>query len=177
MRPGPGHRLDPVAARPIVRADDDQDEVPVELGRWTRLATEVLVAEGAPDGSELSLVFVDSATMTELNRAHLGGHGPTDVLSFPLDDEPPPDPGIPRLLGDVVVCPRVAVRNAPGHAGTVEDEVALLVVHGILHVMGHDHASASERDEMWERERVLLGRFHGSLLRDPWHDEENDDDG
>ena len=74
------------------------------------------------------------------------------------DREPPTE--VPLLLGDVVVCPAVAARNAPTHAGTYDDEIALLVVHGILHVLGMDHAEADEAAAMQARERDLLGRFH-----------------
>jgi probable rRNA maturation factor len=94
------------------------------------------------------------------------------VLSFPIDaeDDDHDDSGgaddgsadIPRLLGDVVVCPSVAARNAPAHAGTFDDEVALLVVHGVLHVLGHDHRDAGETAAMRDRERELLERHH-------WH--------
>ena len=66
------------------------------------------------------------------------------------------------LLGDVVICPAVAARNAPAHAGTFADEIALLVVHGILHVLGMDHATPDETEVMQARERDLLGRFHRS---------------
>ncbi|HEY4608917.1 MAG TPA: rRNA maturation RNase YbeY, partial [Ilumatobacteraceae bacterium] len=79
-------------------------------------------------------------------------------------DRAPPDPAdMPLLLGDVVICPAVAARQAPEHAGTVDDELALLVVHGVLHVLGHDHADESERLVMQARERELLEQFvwHG----------------
>ena len=69
---------------------------------------------------------------------------------------------MPLLLGDVVICPAVAARQAPDHAGTVDDELALLVVHGVLHVLGHDHAEAHERPAMQARERQLLELHH-------WH--------
>ena len=95
---------------------------------------------------------------------HMGEHGPTDVLSFPLDsfdDFAGAMPG-PVLLGDVVVCPAVASDAAPTHAGTLDDELALLVVHGILHVLGHDHAEPGETRMMRERERALLEQHH-------WH--------
>jgi probable rRNA maturation factor len=69
---------------------------------------------------------------------------------------------VPVLLGDVVVCPAVAAAQAPGHAGTVDDELALLVVHGILHILGHDHAEPGETVRMLARERELLETFH-------WH--------
>ena len=84
--------------------------------------------------------------------------GPTDVLSFPLDPDPGPEPSL-RLLGDVVICPAVALRNAAGPAG-YEGELALLVVHGVLHVLGMDHADPEEAATMQARERELLDRYH-----------------
>lgn len=158
---------------------DEQSDEPVDTGRWVRLAEQVLAAEGAKGDVELSLLFVDEATMAELNGRFLGKEGATDVLAFPIDDDvvegaravdtlgplgPPrerDDADLPTLLGDVVVCPAVARRNAPAHAGTYDDEVALLVVHGILHLLGMDHVDAGEAEAMEAREQELLSRFHG----------------
>jgi probable rRNA maturation factor len=156
---------------------DEQDAHPVDIARWAALAERVLDAEGVGAEVELSVVFVDEATIAGLNGRFAGKDEPTDVLSFPIDDEPPesgrhPDSGgtgpgepsepdeVPLLLGDVYVCPAVAARNAPGHAGTLDDELALLVVHGILHLLGMDHEEAGEAEEMEQRERALLARFH-----------------
>jgi probable rRNA maturation factor len=83
---------------------------------------------------------------------------PMDELGGPRDDED--DEPEPTLLGDVVICPDVAAANAPGHAGTYDDEIALLLVHGILHVLGMDHADPDEEREMQAKERSLLERFH-----------------
>ncbi|MGZ4728137.1 MAG: rRNA maturation RNase YbeY, partial [Acidimicrobiales bacterium] len=120
------------------------------------------------------------------NRDFMGEVGPTDVLSFPIDGElapggrwpddggPGPDRGLPDpddlplLLGDVVICPEIAARNAPEHAGSFDDEIALLVVHGILHLLGLDHHDEAERLAMQARERELLLQFHGTPARDPW---------
>ena len=88
----------------------------------------------------------------------MGKDAPTDVLSFPLDEDT--TPGVPVLLGDVVVCPSVAAEQAHSHAGTLDDELALLVVHGILHVVGHDHAESHEASEMRARELEHLQRHH-----------------
>lgn len=156
---------------------DEQSTAEVDVDRWTTLAREVLVAEGVRGEAELSLLFVDEAAIAELNLRFMDAEGPTDVLAFPIDDavvagrwpdagtagpdRDDPDPGdMPLLLGDVVVCPAVARRQAPTHAGSYEDELALLVVHGVLHVLGHDHAEPDETAVMQERERVLLERFH-----------------
>ena len=136
---------------------DEQTAQPVEGERWRALAAKVLHAEGIRGDAELSLLFVDETAIAELNDRFMGHEGPTDVLSFPLEEDvigmgrwpdsgtPGPvgnrsDPGDPPLLlGDVVICPAVAARNAPTHAGSYDDELALLVVHGVLHVLGMDH--------------------------------------
>jgi len=156
---------------------DEQHDQPVELARWVDLATRVLVDSGVRGEAELSLLFVDEAVMTEMNTRFMGTHGPTDVLAFPLDDpidsgrwpdsgstgpdrEPPEISELPMLLGDVVICPSVAARQAPDHAGSYDDELALLVVHGVLHVLGMDHADAAEATAMQARERELLDKHH-----------------
>ncbi len=139
---------------PVVLGRDDQAAEVVDVDRWTRLAADVLAAEGAE--GELALLFVDEESMAVLNEEHMGHPGPTDVLSFPIDG---PGAGADGLLGDVVICPTVARRNAPDHAGTYEDELALLVVHGILHVLGHDHAEDDEGATMRAAEVAHLGRF------------------
>ncbi len=158
---------------------DEQNDQPVDTMRWVRLATSVLAQEGVPGDIELSMLFVDEAAMTDLNKRFLGKDRPTDVLSFPIDDEPieggrSPDSGgtgpgdasepsdLPTVLGDVVICPAVAFRNAPDHAGSYEDELALLVVHGLLHLLGMDHEDDDEAEAMEQRERVLLAKFHKS---------------
>jgi probable rRNA maturation factor len=90
----------------------------------------------------------------------MGKTGPTDVLSFPLDDEPMLDFDIPVLLGDIVISPAIAARQYAEHAGTFDDEIALLVVHGILHIIGHDHVDPVERTVMQKRELALLSEHH-----------------
>jgi probable rRNA maturation factor len=157
---------------------DEQSAQPVDNLRWVQLARSVLEAEGVRGDAELSVLFVDEDSIADLNKRFLGKDGPTDVLAFPIDEEPPdsgrsPDSGgtgpgylptepadLPLLLGDVVICPAVAHRNAPEHAGTYDDEVALLLVHGILHLMGRDHDDDDEAEAMEARERELLERFH-----------------
>jgi probable rRNA maturation factor len=161
-----------------VFAADEQDEAPVDAARWVRLATRVLEAEGVAGDAELSMLFVDEVSMADLNQRFRGEEGPTDVLAFPIDEDAietgrSPDSGgsgpgtgtsdppeVPLVLGDVVVCPLVAQRNAPNHAGTYDDELALLVVHGVLHLLGMDHADDREAAVMQRRERELLSRFH-----------------
>jgi len=148
---------------------DEQAEParPLDADRWRALALAVLGDEGLGPDVELSVTFVDEAAIAALNEQYLHHDGPTDVLAFPIDDEPSP-PGVRRLLGDVVICPAVAERNAPEHAGSVDDEIALLLVHGVLHLAGMDHADDDERVAMQARERTLLAAHHGPLARDPW---------
>ncbi|HVL27018.1 MAG TPA: rRNA maturation RNase YbeY [Acidimicrobiales bacterium] len=162
----------------MVFAADEQDAEPVDTVGLVELAEAVLAAQGVRGDAELSMLFVDEEAMAQLNKRFLGKEGPTDVLAFPIDDDVyeggrlpdslgPAGPSddfepsdLPTLLGDVVVCPAVARRNAPDHAGTYEDEMALLVVHGILHLLGMDHVDDGEAKEMEQRERELLARFH-----------------
>lgn len=136
----------------------------VDGARWAALLAAVLEAEGV--AGEVGLTFVTPSAMTELNTAHMGGTGPTDVLAFPIDGAAADGAG--SMVGDVVVCPVVAWAGATGHAGSDDDELALLVVHGALHLLGHDHAEADERAAMQERERALLAAHHGALAGDPW---------
>lgn len=157
---------------------DEQDAEPVELERWATLARAVMTDEGLRGDVELSVLFVAPEVIAELNQRFLGRSGPTDVLAFPIDEEPEPagrspdaggaGPGwaapeerdLPFLLGDVVICPEVARRNAPEHAGSYDDEIALLVVHGILHLRGHDHEQDDQAALMESREAELLDRYH-----------------
>lgn len=164
---------------PDVFCSDEQDAFPVDVARWRELALSALMHQGVRGGCEMSLFFVDEAVITDLNLEHMGKTGPTDVLSFPMDGldvvadgqgpgavsrgpaRPHPDPDdAPLMLGDVVLCPAVAHRQHPGHAGTYDDEIALLVVHGILHVLGFDHATPTEASEMRAREREILEAHH-----------------
>jgi probable rRNA maturation factor len=168
-----------------VFAADEQSDHPVDTLRWVRLAEAVLGEEGLTGDAELSVLFVDERSIAELNSRFLGKDGPTDVLAFPIDEEPiesgrSPDSGgtgpgmpsepedVPVLLGDIVICPAVAYRNAPEHAGTYDDEVALLVVHGLLHLMGMDHQDDEEAEEMESKERELLTRHYAEIRPEAW---------
>lgn len=165
MRPTHGGHTNVI---PTVTAEDARPsgaEPVVVPERWAGLATDVLAALDVDGPAELSLSFVEADTIAALNVEHLGGEGPTDVLSFPLDVDAPVDAtsDAPRMLGDIVICPSVAAANAPEHAGTLDDELALLVVHGVLHVLGHDHAEPDEARTMRALEADLLARFHGRV--------------
>ena len=174
MDPRRRRKPGPPDGEPIVFGADEQSAVPVELDVFTRLAEGVLRSEGVRGHSELALYFIDEPTIAELNERFLGGAGPTDVLAFPIDDDiadvgRSPDAGstgpdrppveltdVPLLLGDVLICPSVAARNAAEHGKALRDELALLVVHGTLHILGMDHADADETAVMQAKEQELL---------------------
>jgi probable rRNA maturation factor len=164
-----------------VFAADDQQAHPIEVARWAELARQVLTARGVKGETEVSLLFVDEDAIAHLNEQFLGQKGPTDVLSFPIEDEPAPtgrspdfggtgpgtmaEQGILTLLGDVVICPSVAAVNALEHEVSLDDEVALLVVHGLLHLLGMDHEKDAEAERMEALEQQLLDRFYRVVKR------------
>jgi probable rRNA maturation factor len=160
-----------------VFAADEQSDHPVAVERWSSLARSVLEAEGIVSDTEVSLLFVDEVTIASLNERFLDKQGPTDVLAFPIEDEADrsgrspdeggtgpgsieADSGRLLLLGDVVICPAVAAHNAVEHGVTFDDEIALLVVHGILHLLGMDHEVDEEAERMEQREQQLLARYY-----------------
>lgn len=165
---------------PDVYCSNEQDAVSIDLPRWRDLVLATLHAEGVRGACELSVFFIDEKAITDLNLEHMGKQGPTDVLAFPLDgveiaesqgpgaltrgpDRSHPDhDDMPTLLGDVLLCPEVAARQAPEHAGNLDDELALLLVHGTLHILGYDHDTPEATEVMRVRERTILSEHH-------WH--------
>jgi len=112
--------------------------------------------------AELSVLLVDEQAMAELHERWMGEPGPTDVLAFPMDELRPPQPGSredvtdPGLLGDVVLCPKVAAEQAVKAGHSTQDELELLSVHGILHLLGYDHAEPDEHKAMFGLQDQLL---------------------
>lgn len=159
----------------IVASDERMTatELVVDVGRWAELAEASLLTEGA--AGELTLTFIDDDDIAELNAEYMGKTGPTDVLSFPLDDDDEPSlPGVPTLLGDIVISASVADRQFLDHAGTYDDELALLVVHGVLHILGHDHEEPEETTVMRAREIALLQEHHWNGMAPPAFRQEQD---
>ncbi len=136
----------PAGSRPRVLISDRQDG-PLDLDGLRALAEETLQAEGV-DRAELSVSFVRAAEIADLHERFMDEPGPTDVLSFPLEDVDEGREGV-RLLGDVVVAPAEAERNNPADPAA---ELRLLLVHGILHLLGYDHEEDGDRARMWERQ-------------------------
>jgi rRNA maturation RNase YbeY len=135
--------------QPVILVSDRQT-LPVDEAGLVDLARTTLLGEGL-GAVELSVSFVDVAEMEELHVRYMDEEGPTDVLSFPLDEEE--HHGV-RVLGDVVIAPAVAARNNPEDPAA---ELRLLLVHGILHVLGYDHEDADERAAMWARQERYSG--------------------
>ena len=119
-----------------------------------RAARAALTHQGQPVEVDLSIVLTDDARLRQLNREYLNIDAPTDVLSFPAS-ESDPETGTP-YLGDILISiPRAREQaGAAGHA--LESEVQLLVVHGVLHLLGHDHAKANEKKKMWKAQAAIL---------------------
>ncbi len=112
--------------------------------------------------AELTITLVDEDTMAALHERWMGLPGPTDVMSFPMDELRPGRPDeepAPGVLGDVVLCPVVARRQAATAGHAVGDELLLLTTHGILHLLGFDHAEPADEREMFDLQRTLLLTF------------------
>jgi probable rRNA maturation factor len=111
--------------------------------------------------AELSMVLLDRNTMADLHMRWMDLPGPTDVMSFPMDELEPggrpdaPEPG-PSMLGDIVLCPEFAAEQALAAGHSLGHELALLTIHGVLHLLGYDHAEPAEEKEMFALQRELL---------------------
>lgn len=114
--------------------------------------------------TELSIILVDSAAMEKLHLEWMDEPGPTDVLSFPMDELRPGTAGRPTpagVLGDVVLCPEVAATQARSAGHGTGEELLLLLTHGVLHLLGYDHAEPDEEKEMFGLQRRLLADYLG----------------
>lgn len=144
-----------------VLVSDEQDD-PIPMQSLSDLVGIVMEAEGLERDTVIDLTFVGEAAMTELNQTHMNKTGPTDVLSFPIEDAQPGisprrnPAGPPVHLGDIFVCPRVVAANATETDVPFSDELALVVVHGVLHLLGYDHVDDDDADLMESRERSIL---------------------
>lgn len=121
-----------------------------------------MVELGLHDDTTLAIRLVDEAEMTQLHEQWMQLPGPTDVLSFPMDELTVPLPGedaVPGILGDIAICPQVAQRQAEESNRSFDNELGLLLTHGILHLLGHDHAEEDEQHEMFTLQDALLQRF------------------
>jgi probable rRNA maturation factor len=139
-------------------------------GRALRATAQRLLAAAGEAGSSLSLTLVGDEAMRELNRDHRGKDAPTDVLSFPLDGPSTTlryarddDASVEHMIGDVVISVETARRQAADYDAPLQRELERLLIHGILHVLGHDHMEPAERATMEAEERRLA-----SAIGMPW---------
>jgi probable rRNA maturation factor len=140
---------------------DEQDE-PLPAVDLRDLAEMTLVAEGLAPNTEVTVLAVTDEQMADYNERFMSKEGPTDVLAFPLEQLVPGQPPVPTLngpplnLGDVVIAPAYVRRQAESRQVAFEDELSLMVTHGILHLLGYDHADESEAEAMERREAEIL---------------------
>jgi probable rRNA maturation factor len=145
----------------VFLADEQGEEL--DLAGMRSLAELVISNEGYPKDTEVTLLFVDEHEMSSYNERFLNRSGPTDVLAFPVEElmpglAPEPDPaGPPLMIGDVIIAPAYVKRQAGELEVDFEDEMALMVTHGILHLMGYDHQGDGDASAMESRETELLG--------------------
>jgi probable rRNA maturation factor len=139
----------------------NESGIDVDSDTILAVARHALDEMGVNPLAELSVLLVDVEYMTELNHRWMDGEGPTDVLAFPMDEGsvdhgPSENGGEPALLGDIVLCPEVAAKQAASAEHGTMDELAMLTVHGTLHLLGYDHAEPDEEQEMFGLQTRLL---------------------
>jgi probable rRNA maturation factor len=120
--------------------------------------------------AEVSILLVDEATMANYHERFMDEPGPTDVLSFPMDELRPPAPGEepPQgLLGDIVLCPAVTARQAAEFGRTPAQEAEYLLIHGLLHLLGFDHGEAAEKKTMFDLNDALIAAWEAERPRRP----------
>lgn len=147
----------------LVSITSHREPEPLDLAAFERLAAFVLEREEVPDLAELSIAVVGLDEMANLNERYRGMAEPTDVLSFGCDDPCAVEGDEPITLGDVIVAPEVAEQQASEYGHTVEEELNLLLVHGILHLLGYEHESDEQSAIMQSRERALLTAYADSV--------------
>ena len=140
----------------------NETDYDIDCAEFAALADHVLRVMHVNPRAELSILFIDPEPMAELHERWLDLPGPTDVMSFPMDELRPgtPDHETPAgTLGDIVVCPQVAAKQALQAGHSAVEEMLLLTTHGILHLLGYDHAEPQEKEEMFALQRTLLLTF------------------
>jgi probable rRNA maturation factor len=138
---------------------NNEQERPLDMARWYERALAVHKACGLdPEADEWSVTYVDDDAIRVLNKEYRQADKVTDVLSFALEeaDGPKPPPGMPRMLGDVIIAVPTAFRQAEERGHPADAELSLLLVHGLLHLLGYDHDTAAKKKKMWARQAELL---------------------
>lgn len=142
----------------------DEQTLEVDIEQLRDLAALVLSEEGYPESTEVAILLVSENEIAGYNQRFLERDGPTDVLAFPVETlipgvVPDLDPhGPPLIAGDVIISPAYVERQAGNNGVSADDEMALMVTHGMLHLLGYDHESDEEAKQMEQRERELLAK-------------------
>jgi probable rRNA maturation factor len=143
---------------------NNESGMPADEAELVRLARYILEQLYVHPQTELSIILADVEAMEKLHIEWMDEPGPTDVLSFPMDELRPGTPQRPTpegLLGDIVLCPQVAEEQAKAAGHSTAAEMLLLTTHGMLHLLGYDHAEPEEKEEMFALQRELLSGFTG----------------
>jgi probable rRNA maturation factor len=142
----------------MIFVENQNDLTPAALPELLeRAALAALQNQSAPENASLTLVLTDDDQLHNLNRDYLGIDSPTDVLSFPAD-ETDPETDSP-YLGDILVSMPRAASQAESAGHNIEAEAQLLVIHGVLHLLGHDHMEAEEKERMWQAQAEILAQL------------------
>ena len=141
---------------------NNESTIEVDEAQLARIAAFAIASMHVHPDAELAIVLVDEAAMEQLHVQWMDEPGPTDVLSFPMDELRPGTADAPSpagLLGDIVLCPQVAEAQAEKAGHSLSDELNLLTTHGVLHLLGFDHAEPEEEKEMFGLQREILLAF------------------
>ena len=144
---------------------NNESAVSVDEPRVLKLATFALDYLHIHPAAEMPIIFVDEPAMEKLHIEWMDEPGPTDVLSFPMDELRPgteSDPTAPGILGDIVICPQVAIKQAETAGHPAINEILMLTTHGILHLLGYDHAEPDEEKEMFGLQGEILAAFYAA---------------
>jgi len=158
--PAPRAPSEPIETERVIVHVDDPFVAEVDVADLTRMLLGALAAEGRPD-AEVTLVITDDAAVAALNEQYRGVAGPTDVLAFAAQEPTPGFVSAPEAaayLGDIVIALPVARRQAAELGRPLAAELRLLAVHGVLHLLGYDHADPEEEAVMWARQELILSQ-------------------
>ncbi|WP_203139089.1 rRNA maturation RNase YbeY [Microbacterium sp. JZ31] len=147
---------------------NNESAVEIDESVLLRLTQDNLAALHVSPDADVAIVLVDEGAMEQLHLQWMDEPGPTDVLSFPMDELRPgteDQPTPPGLLGDIVLCPQVAESQAETAGHSTMDELILLTTHGLLHLLGYDHAEPEEEREMFGLQRELISAFAAAERR------------
>ena len=151
-----------------INTEELKSNVVIDEKRLAEIAKGILL-DYYDEEPDFCLTFVEAARMQELNRQWRGIDSVTDVLSFEADGECDPETGL-EYLGDIIICPEQAEKQAMQSGHDIQEEIALLEIHGLLHLLGYDHLDDKQREEMWEYQNQYLKKFDVKLNRRPGED-------